>query len=489
MRKGLFVLVGLAFTSSFNAQAKVLNFNGKKIDYKLFEQDPTKVSTYIVDKIEFIGLKNFDEEFARKLITIKEKKSIDLPSPVIKENIEKLLASDYFEHVACYISSIDDLHINLIFEVQEFPVIEAYEFDGVGKKYEDKLIEKIKFLIKKPASNKYLASLKHKIKLFYVEGEGCREPEVVFKFIPLGKEEKDASKITLKIVLPDVKKTYVNEIRFYGNDHVSAYNIKPELTLREKPKFTLFKDLLYKCLTLQPLREGGYLRTSYTKDDFFKYFKNNVIFLMRTKFKFNDLEADKSKILNVFSKYGYNNAEILKTKVLYYEDGGVDLEFFIDEGEKFYINSIKWVGNSKYETKVLSGLLNFKKGDIFSRAKIIEKIYKPGGLASLYQDCGYLTSSIDPVIVGVDGNKVDLEMRVEEGDIYKINEVGIIGNTITFDEVIRKNLFVRPGDIFSRYDIMFSMQKLGASGLFDMKNDGIIPAPTNIDRKNKTTDH
>ena len=486
MRKGLSVLASLFLTSSFNTQAKVLNFReGEKIDYKLLEQDPTKTSTYLVDKIEFLGLKNFDEEYARALITIKEKKSVNIPSPTIRENLEKLLASDSFEHIACFVSFIDDIHINLTFEVKEFPIIEAYEFEGVTKKYEDKLIDKIKFSLKKPASNKYLTSLKNKIKRFYVEEEGCREPEVVFKFIPF-EDDKDSGRIILKIVLPEVKKTYVNEIRFYGNEHVSGYDIKPELKLREKPRFTLFKDILYKILTLQPLRENGYLRSGYSKDDLFKYFKNNVIFIPRTKFSIKDLNRDKDKILNVFSKYGYNDAEILKTKILYYEDGGVDLEFFIDEGEKFYINSINWVGNSKYDTKTLSQLLNVKKGDIFSLAKINEKIHSPGGLSSLYQDFGYLTSSIEPVVVEIKNGKVDLEMRVDEGDIYRINNVEILGNVLTFDEIIRRKLFVKPGGIFSRYDILLSMQALGACGLFDMGD--VFPIPTNVNRKNKTAD-
>ena len=132
MRKGLSVLASLFLTSSFNTQAKVLNFReGEKIDYKLLEQDPTKTSTYLVDKIEFLGLKNFDEEYARALITIKEKKSVNIPSPTIRENLEKLLASDSFEHIACFVSFIDDIHINLTFEVKEFPIIEAYEFEGV----------------------------------------------------------------------------------------------------------------------------------------------------------------------------------------------------------------------------------------------------------------------------------------------------------------------------------------------------------------------
>ncbi|MDR2401852.1 MAG: hypothetical protein LBD32_00030, partial [Cytophagales bacterium] len=470
MRKDFFCisLAIFIFSSSFSSHAKVASFPEQEVDYEIFEQDPTNPTTYLVDKIEFRGLKNLDEELVRSFITIKENKSIKIPSPTIKENIEKILDCDFVEHVACFISLVNDIHINLIFEISEFPIIEGYKFVGITKKKEDELIGKIKFSLKKPASNKYLTSLKNKITKFYVTEEGCRVPQIDFKFVPV--ENESDFRIILHIILPEIKKTYVNKLKFFGNENVSGYVIKPELTLREKPKFTLFKDVLYKVLTLQPFQEEGYLRVGYKKVDFFRYFRNHVIFIPRTKFSVEELKKDKKKILNIFSQYGYNDAEISKTKVKYYKDGGVDLDFFVDEGEKFFINSVKWTGNSRYDTKFFNNILKIKKGDVFSLTDIQKKIFEPGGILSLYQNYGYLKSYIEPVVVGVVGNKIDLEMRVYEGDIYRINEVGIVGNTITFDEIIRRKLWVQPGDIYSRSDIELSMLRLVRSGLFDFQN-------------------
>lgn len=486
MRKHYFYIpfINFIFVSSFQSNATVQRFGTReKIDYKIWEQDLNKTTTYLVDEIEFVGLQNVDEELLRNFIDIKEKKSIDLPSNRIRDNIEKLLDYDFIEHVACFVTFIDDIHIKLIFEISEFPMIEGYEFVGISKAKEDKLIGKIRFSIKKPASNKYLTSLRNKITRFYVQEEGCKIPNIDFQYVPV---DDNPSRIILKIVLPEIKKTYVNKIKFYGNENISSYFLKPELSLREKPKFTLFKDVLYKIITLQPLRKDGYLRTGYTKEDFFRYFKNNVIFIPRTKFNIDELKRDQEKILDVFSQYGYNDAEILKTTVKYYKNGAVDLEFLVDEGEKFYINSVEWTGNLKYETKLLNKILNIKAGDVFCLSNIKQKIYEPGGLLALYQNYGFLKSNIEPVVVKVNGNKVDLEMRVYEGDIYKINSVGIVGNTITFDEIIRRKLFVQPGNFYSRADIMYSMQNLIMSGLFDAKN--INPTIDNINENNKTVD-
>ncbi len=482
MRKNSYRLT-LFFLSIFTSQSLALESKfqkGAKIDYKILDQDPEKKQNYLVDKIEFQGLKNVDEGLLRSFLTIKENKPVAIPSTTIKDNINKLLESDFIEYAACYVSFVDDIHIKLIFEVIEFPIIGGYEFVGIKQRDQDKLTSKVKFLVDTPGSNKYLARLRRNIRTFYVEEKGCREAKVDFEFVDNGE------KSTLKIILPEIKKTYVNKISFFGNEHVDAYFIKPELTLREKPRFTLIKDVLYKIITLQPLRSGGYLRTGYKLEDCIRYFKNHVIFIPSTTFKADALEEDKKKILNVFSKHGYNDASILKTNIKQHDDGGVDLEFFVDEGEQFWVKSLRWVGNTKYETRLLNGLLGVKNGDLLCLETINEKIGGLDGIHALYQNEGYLTSSIEPVIVGIDGNTVDLEMRVFEGDIFMVNEILITGNTHTFDEIIRRKISIWPGEIYRQYNILRSLQNLAMTDLFDMKN--IHPAPTNVNIKNKTTD-
>jgi outer membrane protein insertion porin family len=154
----------------------------------------------------------------------------------------------------------------------------------------------------------------------------------------------------------------------------------------------------------------------------------------------------------------------------------IGLEVNIEEGIKYYIRDIAWIGNTKHPSGALARVLGMNKGDLYDQAKINERLFSDeDAITSLYMDEGFLFFSIDPVEVNIDGDSIDLEMRISEGDPATINKILIKGNTKTNEHVIRRELRTVPGELFSKTDIMRSVRELAAMGHFNPEN--IVPNP------------
>ncbi|MDE6811967.1 MAG: outer membrane protein assembly factor BamA, partial [Muribaculaceae bacterium] len=200
------------------------------------------------------------------------------------------------------------------------------------------------------------------------------------------------------------------------------------------------------------------------------------------KFVDSDFEDDKRRIINKYNELGYRDARLVSDSVVKYDDNNVDVYLKVDEGKKYYISDISWVGNTVYPTETLNQLLGIYPGDVYNQ-KLLDKRTREDddAVANLYLDNGYLFFQLIPIEENVKGDSVALQMRIHEGQQARINRIVINGNDQLYEKVIRRDLRMRPGDLFSKSDLMRSAREIAASGHFNPETMGINPEPNEND--------
>ncbi|PSR04643.1 MAG: outer membrane protein assembly factor BamA, partial [Bacteroidetes bacterium SW_10_40_5] len=198
------------------------------------------------------------------------------------------------------------------------------------------------------------------------------------------------------------------------------------------------------------------------------------------KFHPDKYEADKEKLIRFYNKKGYRDAKIVSDSVYFISEDRINIHIAIDRGEKYYFRNISWTGNTKYDSEALDEILGIEKGDVYNTELLNSKLkFNPRGLdiSSLYMDNGYLFFNVQPVETKVVGNSIDVEIRIREGAQATVDEVTVTGNTKTSDEVILREIRTRPGEKFSRSDIIRSQRELSQLGYFDPQKMEVNPTP------------
>ena len=208
-------------------------------------------------------------------------------------------------------------------------------------------------------------------------------------------------------------------------------------------------------------------------------FNNMLHTLLRSK-KFTEerYSEDKDNIISLYNEHGYRDAIIVADSVVPYDDSSVDIYLTMDEGNKYHLSSIKWVGNSIYSTDQLNYLLGMKAGDVYNQKHLEERLNTDDtSVKSTYFDNGYVFLRLNPIEISVDNDSVDLEIRLHEGTQATINKVAISGNDRLYEEVVRRELRTLPGSLFSMTDVKRSYQEIANMGHFDAEkiNPNIVP--------------
>ena len=200
--------------------------------------------------------------------------------------------------------------------------------------------------------------------------------------------------------------------------------------------------------------------------------KSNLLKLFsQKKFIESDYEDDLNRILEKYNEKGYRDARIITDSVVAYDDKTVDVYIDIDEGKQYYIKDIQWVGNTIYPTEVLDDYLGMKTGDVYNQKQLQKRLMEDeDAVSNLYMDNGYLFYNLVPIEREVVGDSIVLEMRMMEGPQARINNVIINGNDRLYEKVIRRELRIRPGDLFSKSDLIRSMREIAQTGHFIPEN-------------------
>ncbi len=215
--------------------------------------------------------------------------------------------------------------------------------------------------------------------------------------------------------------------------------------------------------------------------------KNNILKLFsQKKFVESDYEDDLNRILEKYNELGYRDARIVADSVVPYDEKTVDVHIKLDEGHRYYIKDISWVGNTVYPPDMLAAYLDMKPGDVYNQKHMNKRLTEDDdAVSNLYMDNGYLFFDLVPIEREVKGDSISLEMRVTEGPQARINNVIINGNDRLYEKVIRRELRVKPGQLFSKADLMRSAREIAQTGHFNPENMDISPEPN---QENGTVD-
>lgn len=399
---------------------------------KLVLEDPTLVTpqTY---KILGVDISGVDKNNAYIIATagLDEGKEIRIPGPQIPEAIKTLNKTGLFSDVKIYIKQKIGTGVFLLIVVKEQPRLASYELKKIKGSEKDDLKELMPLLIGFAITESAKAQAVSTIKRFYF-GKGFRETQV-----DITTEITDTTKNRAKLIF-NIKK-----------------GIKPEVR-----RVTFSGNKSFKKGKL--LGEMG----DFKEDRWYHIFSATV-------FKEDDYKKGKESLLAFYRKNGFRDARILRDSVYLYDlrkdKRALAVDIDIYEGPKFKVRNINWEGNTVYTDEELSDALDFRKGDLFNQQKFDENLYfnkNNSDVSSKYQDVGYLFAQIEPNIVVVSEDSLDLNFTIAEDEIATIKEVGFTGNTRTHDQVVRRNLRTIPGTTYSRQNIQRSIRELSTLSYF-----------------------
>lgn len=352
---------------------------------------------------------------------------IRIPSDEVSSMVKRIWMQRAFSNVALLIDSVvrDTVYLNL--EITERPKVLKWEFNGVRKSEKSDLDERLKLRRGSEVSDFLLRSSTDIIKKYYREkGFLKSEIEVI--------QQEDTLSNNMVVVKFNVKrgpKVKIKQINFYGNQNIKSSKL--EKAMKKTKDMSLLN------------------------------------FFSSKKFNKEEYENDKKLVIQKYNERGYRDAKIVKDSIYYVEEGRLGIDFQIDEGKKYYFRNITWTGNSKFRTDFLNSILRVQKGDIYDVVSMEKRLFdaEDGNISKLYRDEGYLFFNVMPVEVNVEGDSVDVELRMVEGKPAIFNKIIINGNNITSEKIVRRELFTRPGYLFSQTGFERSLREISSMGHFD----------------------
>ncbi len=393
--------------------------------------------TYEIAGIRIVGADNYEEKNIIGYSGLKVGDRIPIPGSDINDAAKRLWKQGLFSNVKITVDKVAGNKAWLCFNLRQQPRIASINYIGVkkgeqkdlddalqlhrGNQITQNIVNRAEQIIKKYYTNKGFGNAQVKINL----AEDLSAPNEVIVNINVNKNDK------LK-----VHKIYID-----GNEVLSDNQVQR---------------------AMKKTNEKGKLLNLFRQK----------------KFVESDYEDDLERIIAKYNEKGYRDATILSDSVVPYDDKTVDVYISLDEGKKYYINDVSWVGNTVYPTAVLDNVLGIQKGDVYNQ-KLLNKRTNDDddAIANYYMDNGYLFFNLVPIEKNVHGDSIDLEMRITEGPQARINNVVINGNDRLYEKVIRRELHVKPGELFSKTDLMRSAREIAQTGHFDPENMDIRPEP------------
>ncbi len=400
--------------------------------------DYSKPVEYEIGGIIVNGVKYLDHSVLIALSGLQVGQTIKVPGDKISKAIERLWKQGLFSDIKIVATKIIGNKIFLEIQLVERPRLASFSFKGVKKGEADEIREKIKLLRGTQVTDNTISRSQGIIKNYYIN-KGYFNVDINVYQTP------DTSMINHVNLLFDVKKhgkVKIEAIEFEGN------TVFTDNKLRRSMKDTKKK------------RWYGMFKPS-------KYIQNLY-------------KDDKKKIIEKYNEKGYRDARIIEDTVFASGENLLSIKIKVEEGRQFFIRNISWIGNSKYTSEYLSQVFGIKKGDVFDQKVMDERMYQAqDAISSLYYDDGYLFFNVTPIEKSVQNDSIDFEMRIYEGKQARINRILISGNTKTNDHVIRREIKTRPGELFSRTNIIRSQRELAQLGYFDVEKFDIktIPHP------------
>ncbi|MFO8130349.1 MAG: POTRA domain-containing protein [Bacteroidales bacterium] len=434
---------------------------------------------YEIGGITVSGVQYLDQNVLVLLSGLKVGDRIKVPGQEITQAIKKLWDQGLFENIRISISKIQGDLIFLDIYLEERPRLSKFSFKGVKKTEADKLREDMRLVRGDVVTDNLLMRVQNTIKRYYSD-KGFLNAEVDIEQV---QDTTRPNNVSLVLKIDKNSRIKIYNINIYGNKDLSAQQLKRAFKeTKEKGIFNplndaeiLFFDIVKDVLHLQFMDIIGDFQVWADENMRIRLFKSS-------KFIEEDYQEDRKKLINKYHSLGYRDASILKDSIYPHDDKSINIDIYLNEGDKYYFRNITWVGNTKYTNEQLDQVLKIKKGDIYNRDVLETNLnFNQTGpdVSSLYLDDGYLFFSVNPVEVLVENDSIDIEIRIREGRQATVNRVSVRGNTKTNDHVIMREVRTRPGQLFSRSDIIRTIRELGQLGYFDAESitPDVVPDP------------
>jgi outer membrane protein insertion porin family len=441
-------LFALLYTYSANAQKQkdsllVVKKDTSSIKKVSFE----KGKEYILGGISVIGLKKFSEETVRVFTGLKNGQAIKLPGDKLTSAIKKLYESKQFSNVDVYLEKLDKKTVYLQFDVQELPQLNTVKIKGVKKGKAKELIKDAELKQGAMVTDNLIVTTKNYFTKIFTD-KGFLKTKVS---LDVKKDSSDVNTVHMGVFIDKGKKIKIKNIVFTGNNALSNSKLRKAMK-NTKQKFI-----------------GRFWKGS-------KYIEE-------------EYQEDLESILDKYSRLGYRDARILSDKVTWNNDNTINIHLELEEGRQYRFAEILFVGNKEYTDEQLQMYLKIVKGDVYNGAVLKERVKGDGSptsqdISTLYQDNGFLFSSVNAVETKVKNDSITVEIRIREDEKARIRKVSVSGNDKTNDHVLFRELRVKPGDLFSRTAIIRSIREIGQLGFFDTNvTPDVVP-----DYQNKTAD-
>jgi len=475
-QKGFFVTVFFLLTLLLPASK---SFPQTVIGNEQSVFDYGKPREYEIGGITVSGIKYLDQNVLIMLSGLSVGDKIKVPGDKITNALKKLWEQGLFEHVSITAPNIQGNLIFLDIELKERPRVSKFSFSGVKKTEADDIRSKINLTRGDVATDHLIVKTTTIIKKHFAE-KGFLNTAVNIVQTP---DPTRDNYVDLLIEVKKNTKVRIAEIEITGNHSLNDDQVKAAMKeTKQRGNFDPLTPL--GPMVLETGKNVVALRLDRALETIENYFVSNYrprIF-KASKFIESNFEEDLQKIVFKYNQKGYRDAKVVSDSVYAIDNRNIGIKIEVNEGNRYYFRKIDWVGNAKYTDEFLSSILGLQAGDVYNRELLETNLnYNPNGfdVSSLYMDDGYLFFTADPVEVLIENDSIDLEIRIREGKQARISRVSIKGNTKTNDHVVIRELRTRPGQLFSRSDIIRTTRELANLRYFNPESisPNVLPNP------------
>ena len=394
----------------------------------------------VIGGINVSGVEGYENEILAGISGLTVGQHITVPGPDVTNAVKRYWRHGLFSKVSIAVDSIvggNTMYLHIYLATR--PRVSQINYHGLKKSEREDMETKLGLLKGSQITPNMLDRAKILAKKYF-DDKGYKNADIT---IDQRDDVTGKNEVILDITIDKKDKIKVRRITIHGNRQLSDSKIKG--TMFTKGAF-------------QKTHEAGKL------NNFFK----------SKKFTPDRWSKDKQNLIDKYNEYGFRDAYIVRDTVTTADDRHVNIDITVDEGQKYYIRNISWVGNTVYTTDFLNNVLGMKGGDVYNQKLLDKRLNSDDdAVGNLYYNHGYLFCSIQPTEVNVVGDSIDLEMRIYEGQQAHLSHVRINGNDRLYENVVRRELRTKPGDLFSKDAIQRSMRELASMGHFDPEK--IVP--------------
>ena len=416
-------------------------------DIKAAEQNdtiynPTVVFTgmpkkYEIAGIRVTGLQNYEDYIVIGYSGLAVGDIIEIPGDEITNAAKRFWRQGLFSKIQIRVEKICGDKAWLLFDLRQQPRISQINYHGVKKSEREDIEERLNLMIGNQITQNIVNRAEEIISAYFKQ-KGFNNVEVDVRQTPDLSHENE---MIVDIIIDKNEKIKVHKIHITGNQVLSNKKLQRVMkkTNEKKKLVNLFRQ---------------------------------------KKFVDKDFENDLDLIIKKYNELGYRDAKILKDSVVRYNEKYVDVFIEVEEGKQYFISDITWAGNTIYPSSMLDNILGMKKGDVYNQTLLNKRTLEDDdAVANLYMNKGYLFFQLIPIESKIEGDSIALEMRIMEGPQARINSIVINGNDRLYEKVIRRELRVRPGDLFSKDALQRSAREIAQTGHFDPESMDIRPEP------------